>query len=298
MYPPKFFCIGRFDISRYYHYSLNAPLYTQFTSPSRRYADLIVHRQLEAALTGGERRFYLETDLIQKIARHCNVKGQAAQNAREQSLHLFLSRYLAQSGQTATTHEAIVVGVQEQAFDVIVPGLNLQRRIHVINLPLETHKYSEKDGVLHLFWKQGVATADAMAEQADALYDEDSVDDDDEEDLVDLSPTPTSAPPSTTTTKNNYMPDNTAHRLSVSSPPSAEQQSTMAATFNNNKRRPRSMSLRAIEGENPWISQQECTIPDECRQVIRSFDYIRVVITSDPNRSPPLIRVLAANPFV
>ena len=53
MYPSKFFCTGKFDINRYNHYSLNTPLYTQFTSPSHRYADLIVHRQLEAALSGG-----------------------------------------------------------------------------------------------------------------------------------------------------------------------------------------------------------------------------------------------------
>ncbi|KAI8138464.1 hypothetical protein BJV82DRAFT_630915 [Fennellomyces sp. T-0311] len=287
MHPTKFFCTGKFDINRYHHYTLNTPLYTQFTSPSRRYADLMVHRQLDAALAG-EKRFYLECDVIQKIARHCNVKGQSGEYACEQSQHLFMSRYLSMSRQTATAHDAIVVGVQEQAFDVIVPGLILERRIHVINLPLETFKYSPADGVLHLFWRRGVATADAMAEQADA---EEEVDDDDDDEPV--SPTTSSAPSSTIV--DNTMSE-AVHQLSiksVSSPPSADQAYTTST-----KKRPRSMSLRAIEGENPWTSQQECTIPNESRQVIRPFDYIRVVITSDPDRSPPLIRVLAANPFV
>ena len=49
----KYFCTGTLDIAKYHHYALNVPLYTHFTSPIRRYADIIVHRMLEAALTGG-----------------------------------------------------------------------------------------------------------------------------------------------------------------------------------------------------------------------------------------------------
>lgn len=44
------------DIMKYSHYSLNIPLFAHFTSPSRRFADLIVHRQLKNALEKG--KFY------------------------------------------------------------------------------------------------------------------------------------------------------------------------------------------------------------------------------------------------
>lgn len=48
-----YFCTGVLkDETLFRHYALNVPFYTHFTSPIRRYADVLVHRLLSASLGG------------------------------------------------------------------------------------------------------------------------------------------------------------------------------------------------------------------------------------------------------
>ena len=49
-----YFCSGVLqDPAQFRHYALNVPLYTHFTSPIRRFADVLVHRLLATALGKG-----------------------------------------------------------------------------------------------------------------------------------------------------------------------------------------------------------------------------------------------------
>lgn len=45
-----YFCSADFDVQEFRHYGLATDFYTHFTSPIRRYADVLVHRLLAAAI--------------------------------------------------------------------------------------------------------------------------------------------------------------------------------------------------------------------------------------------------------
>ncbi len=136
----KYFCAGMLDIAKYGHYALNVPLYSHFTSPIRRYADVLVHRQLDAILQGGtEPKFNMDRDAVAKIAQQCNIKRDSAKLAQEQSTHLYLCVLISDLTQRygPVIRQAKVIGVLEAAFDVLVPEFGIEKRVHVDQMPID-----------------------------------------------------------------------------------------------------------------------------------------------------------------
>uniref|UniRef100_A0AAY5JYF8 DIS3-like exonuclease 2 n=1 Tax=Esox lucius TaxID=8010 RepID=A0AAY5JYF8_ESOLU len=149
-----YFCTGVLTEERLFrHYALNVPFYTHFTSPIRRYADLVVHRLLAASLECWVCGGTLKGEEVQKQATQCNDKKTASKRVQELSAELFFSVFVKESGPLDS--EAMVMGILDQAFDVLVLRYGVQKRIYCKGLEgLETfhfHKVGKK-GEMTLVW--------------------------------------------------------------------------------------------------------------------------------------------------
>jgi exosome complex exonuclease DIS3/RRP44 len=127
----QYFCSGDMAYEDFLHYGLAMPIYTHFTSPIRRYADVIVHRQL-AAITGfGE--FSVEkttSEDIGAVAANINYRHEMAQKAGRDSQNLFTGFFLRKYAEAAIPVEkGYVVKVSESFVSVMVPSIGQEGRV-------------------------------------------------------------------------------------------------------------------------------------------------------------------------
>jgi exosome complex exonuclease DIS3/RRP44 len=108
----------------YYHYGLAEGLYTHFTSPIRRYADIFVHRMLAAAIDWSSTHpDYLIKQYVEEVCDNINKRYRTAQRA---GVPLPLCTQLFYFQDKVVEEEAYVIKVCNNAVVLIVPKYGIE----------------------------------------------------------------------------------------------------------------------------------------------------------------------------
>lgn len=132
MMSAEYFCSGTQSYSEFRHYGLASEIYTHFTSPIRRYADLVVHRQLAAAIEYEQSDDSLTNKIkLEGITKNINIRHRNAQMAGRASIEY----YVGQALKGRSLQEAgFVMKIFSNGFVVFVPRFGIEGLIRLRDL--------------------------------------------------------------------------------------------------------------------------------------------------------------------
>lgn len=103
---------ARYTVENVGHFGLASKIYTHFTSPIRRYSDLMVHRILANIISGKNDRYAISEDELNTICSHISKTERVAMKAEEESIRIKLVEYM--SSKIGEVFEVVVSGFSQR----------------------------------------------------------------------------------------------------------------------------------------------------------------------------------------
>jgi ribonuclease R len=139
---------ARYSSENLGHYGLASRCYTHFTSPIRRYPDLVVHRLLKKALRGGLKRperGRAEAELPETAA-HSSRMERIAMDAERDIVDLKKVQFM--KDKIGDEFEGFITGVMNYGLFVELVDYFVEGMVHVSQLPRDYYRYREKEHAL------------------------------------------------------------------------------------------------------------------------------------------------------
>jgi ribonuclease R len=137
---------ARYSMENIGHFGLASSNYTHFTSPIRRYPDLVVHRLLRELLRRGRFSPEREEELIQslpEVAAHSSERERIASDAEREVVNLKKVEFMADK--TGESFDGFITGVAPFGFFVELQDFLVDGLVHVSTLGDDYYSYSEEN---------------------------------------------------------------------------------------------------------------------------------------------------------
>lgn len=147
-----YFISGTLTKPEFFHYGLAAPIYTHFTSPIRRYADIIVHRLLAACIgADSPYRELLDKTKNSLLCNNLNYRNRMAQYAGRASVAL--NTHLFFRNRTEEV-EGYVLFVRKNALQILVPKYGLEGTLYLTGKSVGSVTFVFNEEVKILSWRK------------------------------------------------------------------------------------------------------------------------------------------------
>ena len=124
------------------HFGLAFDFYTHFTSPIRRYPDLVIHRLIKAHTEGGTPITTEEMQAFDKLALHASEREVAASDAERDSIKMKQVEFLA--GRIGEEFDAVISGVTDRGLYVELQETHADGMINIRAVGDDFFEYEEK----------------------------------------------------------------------------------------------------------------------------------------------------------